>query len=73
MSELEPLFYDVPTFCNAAQISRSLFYSLQRDGRGPRVTKLGGRSLISTADAKSWRNKLSAISAVTAALAKERA
>jgi predicted DNA-binding transcriptional regulator AlpA len=58
MSELQPFFYNVPEFCDAAKISRSLFYSLQREGRGPRMTKLGDRSLISTTDARAWIERL---------------
>ena len=55
--ESEMLAYDVPGFCKAVGISRSLFYAMHRDGEGPRITKLGDRhrrSLILTSDAKRW-------------------
>jgi predicted DNA-binding transcriptional regulator AlpA len=55
--EHETLAYDVPGFCKAVGISRSLFYDLQRKNEGPRVTKLGDRhrrSLILASDARTW-------------------
>lgn len=58
MSELEPLFYDVRTFCDAARISRSTFYALQRDGRGPQMTKINNRSLIAPKEAQRWQVKM---------------
>ena len=54
----EALFYNVNEFCNAARISRSLFYALQRKGTGPRVTRVGDRSLVSVDDARLWASKI---------------
>ena len=65
--EREPLAYDVPGFCEAVGISRSLFYDLQRNGEGPRVTKLGDRhrrSLILASDARTWLLKQSVTTAI---------
>ena len=42
-----PSMQSVPSFCADNGLSRSLFYRLLRDKRGPRVTKIGRRSLIS--------------------------
>lgn len=61
MSDLEPLFYDVNSFCAASQISRSFFYKLSRAGKGPAVTKLGNRTVISTAAAKAWRDNMGGV------------
>jgi predicted DNA-binding transcriptional regulator AlpA len=39
-------------------ISRSFLYKLLKDGRGPRVTKIGTRTLISSEAATEWRARL---------------
>ena len=65
--ESEMLAYDVPGFCKAVGISRSLFYAMQRDGEGPRITKLGDRhrrSLILTSDARKWLVQRSVTTAI---------
>jgi predicted DNA-binding transcriptional regulator AlpA len=65
--EREPLAYDVTGFCEAVGISRSLFYDLQRNSEGPRVTKLGDRhrrSLILASDARTWLLKQSVTTAI---------
>jgi hypothetical protein len=58
MSELEPLFYDVKSFCEAARIGKRTFYSLRSQGKAPVVTKIGDRNLISVEDARAWRQKM---------------
>jgi predicted DNA-binding transcriptional regulator AlpA len=61
------LAYDVPGFCEAVGISRSLFYDLQRNGEGPPITKLGDRhrrSLILASDARTWLLKRSVTTAI---------
>ena len=45
-------------FCADNGLSRSLFYRLLRDGRGPRLTKVGRRSLISAQAAAEWRARM---------------
>lgn len=45
----------VNDFCQANSISRSLFYKLQREGKGPRLMKVGRRTLISAEAANEWR------------------
>lgn len=52
----EPQAYTVATFCKVHSISRSFFYELLKTGRGPRVTKIGNRTLISREAAFDWRN-----------------
>jgi hypothetical protein len=46
MREIEPLYYDVKGFCEAARIGQRTFYNLKRTGKGPTVTKIGDRNLI---------------------------
>lgn len=52
--------FTVPEFCSAHRISRALFYILRRDGRGPRVMKVGKRTLISGEAANEWRREMEA-------------
>jgi predicted DNA-binding transcriptional regulator AlpA len=54
-SEVHMKTYSVAEFCREHGISRGLFYSLLRDGRGPRVIKAGRRTLISHEAAEEWR------------------
>lgn len=49
------LAQSVTDFCHANGISRSLFYKLQRAGAGPRLMKVGRRTLISAEAAADWR------------------
>lgn len=49
----------VREFCQSHRVSKTLFYALLRAGRGPRVTKLGRRSLVTIEDAESWRRRVS--------------
>ena len=52
--------YTIPQFCEAYQISRSKYYDDQKNGRGPRIMKVGRRTLISVAAATAWRRRLEA-------------
>lgn len=45
----------VPEFCNSHGISRAMFYKLAKEGKAPKVTKVGRRTLISTKAAAEWR------------------
>jgi len=45
-------------FCADNGLSRSLFYRLLKDGRAPRVTKIGRRSLIAATAAAEWRARM---------------
>jgi predicted DNA-binding transcriptional regulator AlpA len=57
-SPAEPPFYSVPAFCKAHGIARSFFYSLSRQDRGPRVTKIGRRTFITRESAADWRMRM---------------
>jgi hypothetical protein len=55
------LAFSVPEFCRQHDISKALFYCLLRDGRGPVVMKVGGRTLISAEAASSWRKRMESL------------
>lgn len=48
----------VNDFCQTFNISRSLFYKLNREGRGPRLMKVGRRTLISLESAQEWQRRM---------------
>jgi predicted DNA-binding transcriptional regulator AlpA len=48
----------VEEFCQAHRISRGTFYNLLKDGRGPRVMKVGARTLVGTEAAADWRRRM---------------
>ncbi len=50
--------YSIAEFCREHGISRGLFYNLQRGGRGPRVMKVGSRTLISREAVEEWRRRM---------------
>lgn len=50
-----PNAQSVDAFCESNGISRSLFYKLQREGKAPRIMKIGRRTLISSEAAAEWR------------------
>jgi predicted DNA-binding transcriptional regulator AlpA len=47
--------FSLAEFCERHGFSRSSLYTLLRDGQGPRVMRVGGRSLISRESAAAWR------------------
>lgn len=50
--------FDILTFCESNKISRALFYQLQKTGKGPRIMKVGRRTLITPEAAADWRKKM---------------
>ena len=50
--------YSVQQFCDEHGFSRALFYKILKDGRGPKISKLGRRTLITKQSAAEWRNRL---------------
>jgi predicted DNA-binding transcriptional regulator AlpA len=54
--------YTIPEFCDAYSISRSKFYEMRKAGSGPRIMKVGRRTLISVEAATAWRRRLEASS-----------
>jgi hypothetical protein len=47
--------YTIPEFCKAHDISYGFFYSMQRNGTGPKTMKMGTRRVISVEEAARWR------------------
>lgn len=58
--EVIPETYTVETFCKSHNISRAFFYALRKQGKGPRVAKLGTRTIITREAASNWRAALDA-------------
>ena len=48
----------VAQFCADYQISRTFFYQLLKDGKGPDLIKLGRRTLVSAEAAARWRKQM---------------
>jgi len=49
------LAFGVVEFCEAFGISEDFFYKLKKQGKAPRLMKVGARSLISLQAAAEWR------------------
>jgi hypothetical protein len=45
----------VDEFCADNHICRATFYNLRKAGRGPRIMKVGTRTLITTEASADWR------------------
>ncbi len=53
--------YTIPAFCaDHGNISKSFFHKLVNEGKGPRLMKIGRRTLISAEAAADWRAKMEA-------------
>jgi len=50
----------IDEFCKRHGISRATYYNQQKDGVGPRVMKVGTRTLISMEAAAEWRRRMEA-------------
>lgn len=50
--------YSINGFCHAYGISRPMFYKLRKQGRGPKIMKIGDRTLISVEAADTWRKEM---------------
>jgi hypothetical protein len=48
--------YTIKEFCFAHRISVDHYFKQQRKGLGPRVMRVGSRSLISFESARAWRH-----------------
>lgn len=55
--------YTVPQFCAGHNISRAHLYDLIKEGLGPRIMKVGRRTLISAEAAADWRKQMESPSA----------
>lgn len=61
-SESDQDCYTVAEFCTRNRISRSTFYALRAEGRGPRVMRVGAAVRISREAAAAWRAQMEAAS-----------
>ncbi|AUL48472.1 hypothetical protein BTL55_17025 [Bordetella trematum] len=52
--------FTVAQFCDQHNTSRSFFYELIKQGKGPRLMKVGRRTLISAEAAAEWRRSMEA-------------
>jgi predicted DNA-binding transcriptional regulator AlpA len=50
--------WTIDEFCQAHAISRATFYNLLKRGTGPRVMKVGARTLVSETAAAEWRQQM---------------
>ncbi len=50
--------FTVAQFCEAHSFTKVLFYKLLKEGRGPRIMKVGTRTLISVEAAADWRREM---------------
>ena len=50
--------YSFQEFCRLHSISRAFLYKLIKSGRGPKVLKIGTRSLITDEAAADWRRMM---------------
>jgi predicted DNA-binding transcriptional regulator AlpA len=48
----------IPVFASEHGISRSLAYRFIKEGRGPRLTRIGRRTLVSSEAAAQWRARM---------------
>jgi hypothetical protein len=55
--------FSIPEFCLRNSISSALFFKLAREGRDPRLMRVGRRTLITKEAAAAWRRDLEAASA----------
>jgi predicted DNA-binding transcriptional regulator AlpA len=58
--ELQPQSLTVDEFCRVNRICRATFYRIVKDGRGPRLMKVGTRTLVSVEAAAEWRRAMEA-------------
>lgn len=56
--------FTISQFADAHHVSRTHVYELIKQGKGPRLMKLGRRTLISLEAAADWRRRMEAETAV---------
>lgn len=54
---MEPQAYTIEAFCEAHGFSRAHYFNQAKEGRGPRVMRVGSRVLISKEAAAEWRRE----------------
>ena len=56
----QSLAFSVDAFCKAHNISRATYYNIIKEGRGPRLMRVGTKPLISAEAAAEWRKRMEA-------------
>ena len=59
--ETPQLAYSIKRFCKAADISQRHYYALQGRGKGPAITRLGGRVVITVENGKRWLQEYTSV------------
>lgn len=57
-TDIQVRAYSIQSFCAAHSISKDMFFKMQRGGWGPKVMKVGHRTLISEESAMNWRRAM---------------
>lgn len=65
---IEKQAFSIPEFCAAYSVGRAKLYRMMKAGEGPRIMKVGRKTIISKEAADEWRRN---IEAKTQANAKE--
>jgi hypothetical protein len=52
---IQPLALSIREFAEAHNLSIDTYFKMQRDGFGPKVMRVGGRTLVSLEAAAEWR------------------
>jgi predicted DNA-binding transcriptional regulator AlpA len=52
------LTFSIGEFCRTHGVSRAFFYKLAKEGKAPRIMRLGARRLISQEAAADWRRAM---------------
>jgi len=60
--------YSIQQFCDNHNVSHAKFYLLVKEGKAPRLMKVGRRRLISVEAAQEWRRQMEADSETTQAI-----
>lgn len=59
---MEKLAFSVDEFClSHGGLCRASFYNMIRQGRGPKIMKVGNRTMISAEAAAEWRREREAV------------
>jgi hypothetical protein len=67
MADYEHDAISIPEFCRRHQISVGMYFKIAREGIGPRVMKVGKRTIISREAAEAWRRERESASAIRTA------
>ena len=63
MADYEHDALSIPEFCRRHQISMAMYFKIAREGIGPRVMRVGRRTIISREAAEAWRREREIVSA----------